>query len=76
MELVSRCTYTFETIEAYVLNRLNKRVKNQFQKHVTLCTRCRHAIEKEELFVATCRLVSIISCPFSNGVLSGQVRHR
>ncbi len=76
MEFVSRCTYTFETIEAYVLNRLNKRVRNQFQKHVSGCGRCREAIAKEELFVAACRLVSIISSPFASAGVAAPARQR
>lgn len=58
MELESRCSYNFETIESYVLNRLKKRDRNQFQKHVTLCPRCRLATEEEQLFVAMCRLLT------------------
>jgi len=75
MEFVSRCTYTFETIEAYVLNRLNKRSRNQFLKHVNGCGRCREAIEEEELFVAACRLVSIISCPCADVGQAAHARH-
>jgi uncharacterized protein (DUF2225 family) len=59
MKLASKCIYTLDTVESYVLNRLNKRVRNRFQKHACTCPRCRQAIEKEELFVAACRLVSI-----------------
>jgi hypothetical protein len=75
MRLTSKCSYTFETIESYVLNRLNKRVRNQFQKHACNCPRCRRAIETEELFVTACRLVAIIFCPCSDAS-RGEAPHR